>query len=301
MATPKRRALGQPEAARLMRSPLRWLAGLTSVLALGYTGLLLGLYVGQERLLFRPHVLPANHAFALPNVSERSIAVEGASLSALHFRQPAAKGIVFFLHGNSGSLANWMTSTDLYERTQFDLFMLDYRGFGKSTGSVESELQLHKDVRTAWDAIAAEYAGRKVIFFGRSMGTGLAAHLATQVNPDLLVLVSPYESIMAMASERFPLIPSVVLRYPLRTDLALAKVQATTLILHGSDDEFIRLKHAVALTLHQPKARLITIEGAGHNDIHTFAGYIAALENELLSLAAPSAVAMAQRKTAPSW
>ena len=94
---------------------------------------------------------------------------------ALHLRLPAPKGVVFFLHGNGGSLESWFINPEFYRRANYDLFMIDYRGYGKSTGQIESEAQLRADVRAAWATVAPQYAGRKVVFYGRSLGTGLAA------------------------------------------------------------------------------------------------------------------------------
>ena len=74
------------------------------------------------------------------------------------------------------------------------IVMMDYRGYGKSTGRIESEAQLNADARAVWARYAPRYRGRKVVFFGRSLGSGLAASLAAQEQPDLTLLVSPYRS-----------------------------------------------------------------------------------------------------------
>jgi hypothetical protein len=112
------------------------LALLVAGLAL-YGGALAWLWIGQEKLLFVPDVLPADQPLAkAPDIHEVSVEVAGARLHALHLRLPDPKGVVFFLHGNAGSLANWFVNPDYYRRVNFDLFMLDYRGFGKSTGRI---------------------------------------------------------------------------------------------------------------------------------------------------------------------
>ena len=189
-------------------------------------GVVIGvLWRGQERLLFLPQVLPAEHRFERgADVHETWVDVPGARLHALHLRQPdvnAAKGVVFFLHGNAGSLQSWFVNLDGYRRRGWDLFIIDYRGYGKSSGRIQSQAQLQADVRAAWDRIAPAYAGCKRVIYGRSLGTGLAA----QVEPDLTVLVSPYTSVVALAQEHYPWVPAAVLRYPLRTDAALAAVR----------------------------------------------------------------------------
>ena len=260
------------------------LAGLTV-----YGGALAWLWISQEKLLFAPDVLPADQPLAkAPDVHEVSIEVAGARLSALHLRLPDPKGVVFFLHGNGGSLANWFVNPDYYRRVNFDLFMLDYRGFGKSTGRIQSEAQLHADVRAAWSTIAARYADRKVVVYGRSLGSGLAAHLAAEMSatrpPDLTVLVSPYRSMVSLATERFPWVPQAIVRYPLRTDAVIGQVRGPILLMHGERDTLIAPGHSESLKLLAPQASLLRVPGAGHNDLQEFDVYLGALARALLAL-----------------
>lgn len=249
-----------------------------ALILLGVYCLLLGvLYVAQEALMFFPTRLPAEYRFELPDVEEVTIAVDGATLSALHFKQPNAKGVVYFLHGNAGSLREWFTDTGFYRRAGFDLFMLDYRGYGKSSGRIRSEAQLHADVRAAWDFIAPQYAGRKVVLYGRSLGTGPATRLAAEIDAALLVLVSPYLSLRQLATEVYPFVPGLLVRYPLRTDEWIARSKAPVLIVHGENDALIPVAHARGLSTLRPDAQLLTIRTAGHDDVHLFPEYTAAL------------------------
>ena len=246
----------------------------------------------QEWLIFRPHTLPEAWVFDKgEDVSEHWIEVPGGRLNALHLKRPAPEGVVFFLHGNGGSLEGWFVNLDLYRRANFDLFMIDYRGYGKSPCCITSEAQLHADVRAAWDAIAPAYAGRARVIFGRSLGTGLAARLAAEVQPELLIMASPFESLAALASEHYPWVPSAVLRYPLDTGAALAQVRAPAWLLHGTEDRLIGFGHAERLLPRARQGRLVAIEGAGHNDLQRFAPYRAALEEALAvaKAAAPAA------------
>ncbi len=255
-------------------SALKW--GVIATLALGvlaYAGVLAWMYTQQEALLFRPTQLPPDHRFDLPGVSEVKVPVEGGHLSAMHFQQANPKGVVFFLHGNAGDLSIWLTSTAFYSRVGFDLFMIDYRGYGKSPGRIESEAQLHADVRAAWDWVAPQYASHKRVIYGRSLGSALAAQLAARVPSDLLVLVTPYSSVLQVTAETYPWVPSALLRYPLRTDLGVAQVKAPVLILHGDQDEVFSMSHAEHLQGLNPGAELVKVPGARHGDIHTFSVY----------------------------
>jgi hypothetical protein len=237
---------------------------------------------GQEWLIFRPGTLPPDHRFNVPSdVHETWVEVPGARLNALHLRLPAPDGVVFFLHGNGGHLGTWFVNPALYRRLNLDLFMIDYRGYGKSTGRIRSEAELHDDVRRAWAHVAPAYAGQRTVFFGRSLGTGLAAALAAEVQPDALVLVAPFESLSALAGEHYPWVPGALLRYPLRTDEALPRVRGEITLIHGERDTLIPIEHAERLAAQVPRSRLVRIAGAGHGDLQAFDAYQAALAQAL--------------------
>jgi alpha-beta hydrolase superfamily lysophospholipase len=249
-------------------------------------GLVLALlWWGQERLLFLPTRLAPDYRLVLDrDVHERTIDVDDARLHALHLKLPAPRGVVFFLHGNAGNLESWFVDIDFFRQANFDLFMIDYRGYGKSTGRIESEDQLHADTKAAWDAIAAEYAGRKRVLFGRSLGSGLAVPLALQVQPDLTILVSPYASMRALAAEVYPWVPLALLRYPLATDVAVTRLRTPLLLVHGERDDLIAPHHSDALKRAHPQARLHIVKGAGHNDLQVFDDYLRALREALDAL-----------------
>jgi pimeloyl-ACP methyl ester carboxylesterase len=268
----------------LRRLGLTLMAWIVALLAL-YGALLALLWWGQERLLFIPQPLSPHHRFDFgPDVRERNIEVGGARLSALHLQLPAPRGVVFYLHGNAGNLQSWFTDPDFWRRANFDLFMIDYRGYGKSGGRIESEAQLHADVRAAWDTIAPAYAGKKRVLFGRSLGTGLVAALAVPVQPELTVLVSPYSSMRALAAEHYPWVPGALLRYPLDTGAAVGQLRTPVLLMHGERDTLIAPSHSEALRERNPQARLHRVKGAGHNDLQEFDDYRSALRAALDAL-----------------
>lgn len=267
---------------------MKWLkrigVGLALGAVIGYSAIAGFVYFKQEGLIFRPAVLPADYRFDIPDVTEVKVPVAGAALSALHLRLPQPKGVVFFLHGNAGNLQTWITNVDFYRRVNFDLFMLDYRGFGKSTGTVEGEQQLHDDVKAAWNQIAAQYAGKKIVIYGRSLGTGLATRLASEIQPDLTILVSPYLSLRAMGDQQYPWLPSIINRYPMQTDTWLPLVKTPVMIVHGDHDRLIPITHADALIKLRPQTEMLVIPGAGHNDIHKFPAYLDGLADRLQKL-----------------
>jgi uncharacterized protein len=269
-----------------------WLTALLLVagaLAL-YAAMLAFLWFRQESLMFFPTPLPPDYKLARePDIHERTIEVDGASLSVMHLQLPNPKGVVFFLHGNGGNLAGWFTNVEFYRQANFDLVMPDYRGFGKSTGHIRSARQLRQDVHAVWNAFAAQYQSQRVVLYGRSLGTGLAADLAADLSrtgrrPDLTVLVSPYSSIRELTAEFYPWVPSALVRYPLETAKHLPAIAGPVLLLHGQRDTLIGVHHAERIKQAWPAARLVVVPGAGHNDLHEFPVYRQALRQELDAL-----------------
>lgn len=258
-----------------------------ALLALLYLLLLALLWWGQERLLFQPQQLPAHHRFDVgPDVVETWVDVPGARLNALHLRRPQPAGVVFFVHGNAGSLDNWFVNLEFYRENNFDLFMFDYRGFGKSSGRIGSQAQLEADVRAAWASIAPRYAGMRTVFYGRSLGTGPATTLAAEFTPDLLVLVSPYSSMRDIARLHYPWVPGALLRYPLSTQETLPRVQSPVLLAHGGQDTLIPASHSQILKARLPQAQLLLVPDAGHGDIHESPVYLSTLAAALRGSAA---------------
>jgi uncharacterized protein len=246
-----------------------------SALALSvvWAALVAAMWWGQERLLFEPKALASNLPIEAPDVTEDWVDVPGARLHAIQFRQPMVdgvrhtKGLIFYLHGNVGNVATWFVDPVFWRASGYDLYMMDYRGFGKSTGRIENEAQLHADVQTAWERIAPGYAGLKTVIFGRSLGTGLAVRLAATVQPDLLILVSPYSSMTAVMNVHYPWAPDAILRYPLASDHYIQQVRHATLIFHGLRDAVIPAAQAEALQKGARRAELILLPNVGHEDV----------------------------------
>lgn len=199
-----------------------------------------------------------------------------------------AEMVLLWFHGNAGNISYRYDMIRAMMELPVHVFIIDYRGYGKSTGRIESEAQLHADVRAAWDAIAPGYRSRNlpIVIYGRSLGTGLAAYLARDVNPALLMLVTPFTSLAAAASRAYPLVPGWILKYPLRTDAIIGEVKSPVLLVHGNRDALIPLSDSEQLrALARSPAELLVIEGAGHNDIQRFPTYLEGLAARLNQLA----------------
>jgi hypothetical protein len=268
--------------------------GLLAVAATAYTAAIGWLWWRQEKLLFEPTPLdPADKLCDEPDVHERWIDVPGARLSCAQLKRPDPRGVMFFLHGNSGNLRDCLVELDAFREVDFDVVMFDYRGYGKSSGRIESEEQLRADVRAVWDAYASQYDGKRVVIAGQSLGTALAAGLGAQLcaegrAPDLTLLVSPYSSMRTLADELYPWaspwVPEGVLRYPLHTAEDALRLKSPLMLVHGDKDELIGIHHSHALASAVPAARLHCLEGAGHGDVHKHPRFRSMLAGALAAL-----------------
>ncbi len=270
------------------------LAPLIAVPALGaalYGAAIAWLWYRQESLLFEPSPLPADEAlFPDEDVREFTVDVPGARLSVAQLKLPDPRGVVFYLHGNSGNLRRWFVGLDAFRELNFDVVMMDYRGYGKSTGRIESEAQLRADVRAVWNSIATDYEGKRIVVSGQSLGTALAAGLSAELceagwPPDLTLLISPYSSMRALADEHYPWVPSRVLRYPLPTADLVARCKGPVMLVHGDRDELIGHHHSEAIRKLLPGCQLLLVEGAGHGDVHEHPSFRQGIASALIGLA----------------
>jgi pimeloyl-ACP methyl ester carboxylesterase len=226
------------------------------------------LYFKQERLLFAPTHLPVGYQFHFPGQFEErwTTAADGIRLHGLLFKTPNSKGLVFYLHGNGGALNSWGDAAATYTALHYDVFLLDYRGYGKSGGSISTQAQMLADVDTVYQQLLPEYPENRTVILGYSLGTGPATWLAARHHPKLLILQAPYFSMRDMATRLYPFVPGFVLRYPMPTNELIGQVSAPIVLFHGDRDEVIDFNSTLRLkALLKPTDKLIVLPGARHN------------------------------------
>lgn len=244
-------------------------------------------YFLQERFLFKPEKLPADFEFKYPNqqVREHNIWVgDDIRINCAHFSMERPKGVVLYLKGNSRSIKGWGKFAVDFTRLGFDVIMVDYRGFGKSRGR-RSERGIKDDLQMVYEVMKNHVEEKFIVIYGRSMGSGFAAKLASQNNPRMVILESPYYSMTKMAKRYIPFMPaSLILKYPLRTYKWIQYVNCPIKIIHGTSDKLIPFKSSLALSKINPKVtRLYSVIGGGHNDLYTHEEYHRMLEEIMKS------------------
>lgn len=262
-----------------------------ALLALAYLLFCGLLFLIQERLIFFPQRDPpgTRYAFSMPS-EEVWIAVDGAQLHALWFRVPVPQGVILYMHGNAGSLRSWgAVGADLAQRG-YDVLIVDYRGYGQSSGQISSEAQLHADMAAVYAWVLTQYPADQVVLYGRSLGSGLAVRLAAEQQPRLLILESPFDSLETLARRQFPFVPPFVLRYPLRSTDWIGAVHAPVLIIHGTADEVVPFAAGERLAAQvRAPLQFVAVPGGRHNNLAQFAAYTAALDEALGRLDDPGA------------
>ena len=258
---------------------------LTMMAVVFYLIVCLYLFFTQERIIFYPTVIA--HDFAYPFTrpyTEEFLPVAGATLALVHFTQPNPRGVVLYLHGNADTLRNSDTFAERFIRCGYDVILFDYRGYGKSTGSITNEADLHRDAQAVYDYVRQSYDEDQIIIYGHSLGSGFAVPLAATHSPRMLILESPYVSMEDLTAKRMPYIPLFLLKYPLRSDQWIGKVRCPIYLFHGSNDGLIPYNSSERLQAYSSApTQLIRIDGGGHANLVSFAVYRTALDRILLA------------------
>jgi len=242
------------------------------------------LFFFQEKLIFLPQQLEPGYRFTFENkFEELSIkTVDNKILSAVLFKANSSKGVLFYLHGNAGSLSSWGNVAKTYTDMNYDVFMLDYPGYGKSEGSIEGQTKLFQDIQAAYDTLKTKYTEDRIIVLGYSIGTGLAAKIASDNHPRMLILQAPYYNLTDMMKHTFPIIPTFILKYKFETNNYIRKCTMPIIIFHGDQDEVIYYGSSLKLQKEFKKQdTLITLHGQRHNGMTDNPDYITEIQKIL--------------------
>lgn len=222
------------------------------------------LYFAQDYVLFRPHKLSENHHFHLGEEIEIEVE-DGVFLNCVWSKESNSKGVVLYLHGNRGDNAWCLRQSQTMAGAGYDVFMVDYRGYGKSDGKINSQNQLFSDVQKVYDFLKTKYKEENISITGYSLGSGMASWLAANNNPKRLFLVAPYFSMTDMKNQYAWFIPDFVLKFPLETNEYLEKVNCPIALFHGTLDKVIPFVSSEKLkALFPEKVKLFALKGVRH-------------------------------------
>lgn len=267
---------------------MKWLRGLQIAVVL-YAVIGIAVYYLQDYFLFHPEPLTkaSKYQFEQPFAELNIPIAEGINMNVVRFLPAAdstkpAKGAVLYFHGNKKNIAHYAGYASYFTSREFEVWMPDYPGFGKSTGELTEDL-LHEFARQTYKLARSRYASDSIFIYGKSLGTGVAAQLATNSATKSLILETPYYSIHSLFSRYLPIYPvSRMIHMEFPTYQYLPRVLAPILIVQGTDDGVVPYSNASRLKpLLKAGDRFVTIEGGSHNDLTQYDQYQKSIDSVL--------------------
>ena len=259
------------EISLIKKKIFRWI----KVIVLLYCVLGITLYYLQDHILFHPASLEKNTKYNFNSLfNDINIPYDNqTNLSIIQFRcsDSLTKGVVLYFHGNKKNISWYEKYASNFTKKGYEVWMIDYPGFGKSTGKFtearlyDYALQLYKLARTKYKPV-------NIIIYGKSMGTGIAAELAAVRDCRRLILETPYYSFQSLVKHYLPVYPvGRMLHYRLPTCDYLPLVTAPVTIFHGTDDGVVPYSNAQRLNqFMKQNDEFVTIDKGSHNDLNNF-------------------------------
>lgn len=243
---------------------MKFIKGILYLLLFLYTILCIGLYFNQEKILFQPEHLSPDYTFS--SGQELNIQVApGIDIHCLKLPSKQSIGAILYLHGTKGSNRRCRRQAGMFADLGYDVYMPDYRGYGKSDGIISSENQMYQDVQAVYDYILKHYDEDKTTVVGYSLGTGMASYLAAHNDPQRLIMVSAFKSIVSIKNEKFPVVPNFLIKYRFDNIAHLKKVSCPVFLFHGDKDQLIPYESMEALREVRPQNTAIyTLHDASH-------------------------------------
>lgn len=261
---------------------IRW----TKIIVTVYVLLGIALYFFQDYILFHPVSLKKSHRYAFQEPHrEVNIPINASSnLNVVQFTtsDTVARGLVLYFHGNKKNISWYEKYTPFFTRKGYEVWMIDYPGFGKSTGKLTEE-NLYKWAGIVYQFANSKFSADQIILYGKSMGTGIAAYLASKKDCKRVILETPYYDFPAVVRHYLPIYPVyLMLHYQIPTHTFLTRIKAPVTIFHGTDDGIVTYGNSLRLEkIFKPGDELITIKGGSHNDLFNYPETISKL-NALL-------------------
>jgi alpha-beta hydrolase superfamily lysophospholipase len=232
-------------------------------------------YSIQEHIIFRPASLELSHQFYFEVPFEELFfeTDEKTTINALLFKAKSPKGVVLYFHGNAGNLQRWGEITSKLTKYNYDVLVIDYRNYGKSSKTL-SEAGLYHDALFCYDWLISQNYGN-IIVYGRSLGCAMASYVASMRKVRHVILETPFYNIADVASRRFPILPvKKLIKYRFPNNEFAHQISAPVTILHGTNDRVVPIKSALNLyKLYGERATFIQIDGAMHNNLSDFSLY----------------------------
>ena len=269
--------IGLQRMSGIKRRMLSFLAGLAIV----YLGVLALLYFNQQKLLYFPDVERPDAApdGLLQPVAYRS--ADGIELNSLYRAPPSDDArVLLHFHGNAGNIGDRVGRMLPYTDAGMGILLAEYRGFGGNSGS-PSEQGFYDDARAAIAFLGQQgVEPGRMVFYGESLGSGVAVQMATEFGCAALVLEAPYSSVADVAQGRYWMFPvKALVRDKFDSTAKIARVRCPIFIMHGTADRVIPIRYGERLYELAPSPKEMKVyPGLGHVGFDEVRGFDAVLE-----------------------
>jgi uncharacterized protein len=243
-------------------------------LVAGYLLVVVAIFLFQDKIIFQADKLDEAYEFkfAEPFTEITIFTGENNKLNGLVFnpKDVEPKGTILYFHGNADNLQRWGQYAVDFTTLGYSVLMIDYSGYGKSSGT-PSELMLYQNAEDTWQWAQSHLPGRNFIIYGRSLGTAVAAQLASKHQASQLILETPFYQI---EQTRFRFLLLFGDKYKFANYQYLPEVKYPITIFQGTNDEVVPYSSALKLKpFLKQNDKFIVIEGGGHKNLRTFDRY----------------------------
>lgn len=249
----------------------KWL----KIIAVVYVAGGIALYFLQDAILFHPVSLKKDHRYDFTEKhKDINIPIDDETiLNIIQFltEDSLPKGVVLYFHGNKKNISWYAKYSSYFTRHGYEVWMIDYPGFGKSTGKLTEQI-LYDRALTLYRFARTRFGTDSIILYGKSMGTGIAAQLASVRDCKRLILETPYYDFPSVIQHYLPIYPvNSLLHYEIPTWKYLQNVTAPVTIFQGTKDRVITYKNAARLKKYLKQGdEFIDIPKGHHNNLYDF-------------------------------
>ena len=246
------------------------LSSLVLVISALFLGLMLLLFVFQEKMVFSPgkRIGDTPEAAGLQYEDVYLVTADDIRIHGWYVPHPDAQATLLFFHGNAGNLSHRLESISIFHDIGLSVFIIDYRGYGRSGGR-PSEHGTYRDAMAAWNYLVDERRLRphEIIVFGRSLGGAVAAALAANVAPAAVILESTFTSIKDLGKHYYPYLPvSWISRIQYPVDEYITSFKCPVLVIHSDQDDVVPARLGRRLFAQAPEPKMYLPIAGDHNN-----------------------------------
>ena len=219
-------------------------------------------YFFQHKIILHPHDIAESKSYRIGTEVEIPL-IESLSMNCVHIEKSGkSRKVVLYFHGNKGNAGRAIYQTRSIHDNGVDVFIPDYRGYGKTEGRLWSDKQLYDDAQKAYNYLKTKYAEENIYVMGYSLGSGIASYIAANNNPAHLILIAPFTSLCDIKDQFAPFLPDFLMRFKLSNKKHLEKVNCPISVVHGTDDNVVLYKYSKLLKeQYGDKIKLLTSKG----------------------------------------